>query len=74
MRPSRYRWFVVSTFPLAIPLHPAGTLLIGTLTTPIMRSFGIDDSCRFGIGGTAADCSEPRTREGMTGRKDLPWR
>jgi MFS family permease len=44
VKPTRYRWFVVSTFFLFILLHQADKLLIGPLTTPIMDSFGINEA------------------------------
>ncbi len=37
-----YRWFVFSTFFTFILLHQADKLLIGPLTTDIMKDFGID--------------------------------
>lgn len=40
-RPSRYAWFVVAVFFLFMLLHQADKLLIGPLTEPIMRTFGI---------------------------------
>ena len=42
-KPSNYRWFVVGVFFLFMLLHQADKLLIGPLTTPIMRDFGIDE-------------------------------
>ena len=40
-RPSRYAWFVVAVFFMFMLLHQADKLLIGPLTEPIMRTFGI---------------------------------
>ncbi len=40
-RPSRYAWFVVAVFFTFMLLHQADKLLIGPLTEPIMRTFGI---------------------------------
>ena len=42
-KPSNYRWFVVAVFFLFMLLHQADKLLIGPLTTPIMKEFGIDE-------------------------------
>ncbi len=39
---SRYRWFVVTVFFLFMLLHQSDKLLIGPLTTPIMKEFGIN--------------------------------
>ncbi len=39
---SRYRWFVVAVFFLFMLLHQSDKLLIGPLTTPIMKEFGIN--------------------------------
>ena len=39
---SGYRWFVVGVFFLFMLLHQADKLLIGPLTTPIMKQFGIN--------------------------------
>jgi MFS transporter, Spinster family, sphingosine-1-phosphate transporter len=39
---SRYRWYVVGIFFLFMLLHQSDKLLIGPLTTPIMREFGIN--------------------------------
>ncbi|MEW5871623.1 MAG: MFS transporter [Chloroflexota bacterium] len=44
---SGYRWFVVGVFFLFMLLHQADKLLIGPLTTPIMKQFGIN---RFQMG------------------------
>jgi len=41
---SRYRWFVEIVFFFFILLHQADKLLIGPLTTPIMETFGIDET------------------------------
>jgi MFS family permease len=38
---SRYRWFVVGVFFAFMLLHQADKLLIGPLTTPIMKDFNI---------------------------------
>lgn len=45
MKPSssRYRWFVVAVFFAFMLLHQTDKLLIGTLTTPIMETFGINE-------------------------------
>lgn len=45
MKPSssRYRWFVVAIFFAFMLLHQTDKLLIGTLTTPIMETFGINE-------------------------------
>jgi len=40
---SRYRWFVVAVFFAFMLLHQTDKLLIGTLTTPIMETFGINE-------------------------------
>ncbi|MGD1995525.1 MAG: MFS transporter [Anaerolineae bacterium] len=40
---SRYRWFVVFVFFVFMLLHQSDKLLIGSLTTPIMDSFGINE-------------------------------
>ena len=40
---SRYRWFVVFVFFVFMLLHQADKLLIGSLTTPIMETFGINE-------------------------------
>ena len=42
-KPSNYRWFVVAVFFFFMLLHQADKLLIGPLTTPIMKEFGIDE-------------------------------
>ena len=39
---SRYRWYVVAVFFLFMLLHQSDKLLIGPLTTPIMKEFGIN--------------------------------
>ena len=39
---SRYRWFVVAVFFVFMLLHQCDKLLIGPLTTPIMKEFGIN--------------------------------
>jgi MFS transporter, Spinster family, sphingosine-1-phosphate transporter len=39
---SRYRWFVVAIFFVFMLLHQCDKLLIGPLTTPIMKEFGIN--------------------------------
>jgi len=39
---SRYRWFVVSVFFVFMLLHQCDKLLIGPLTTPIMKEFGLN--------------------------------
>jgi MFS family permease len=39
---SRYRWFVVGVFFMFMLLHQSDKLLIGPLTTPIMKDFGIN--------------------------------
>jgi MFS family permease len=39
---SKYRWFVVAIFFFFMLLHQADKLLIGPLTTPIMRHFDIN--------------------------------
>jgi MFS transporter, Spinster family, sphingosine-1-phosphate transporter len=39
---SRYRWFVVGVFFVFMLLHQCDKLLIGPLTTPIMKEFGIN--------------------------------
>lgn len=44
MRSSRYRWFVVVVFFCFMLLHQSDKLLIGSLTTPIMESFGINEA------------------------------
>ncbi len=41
-QPSRYRWFVVAIFFVFMLLHQCDKLLIGPLTTPIMKEFGIN--------------------------------
>lgn len=41
---TKYRWIVVSVFFLFMLLHQSDKLLIGPLTTPIMRTFGIDEA------------------------------
>ncbi len=38
-----YRWFVVAIFFLFMLLHQSDRLLIGSLTTPIMETFGINE-------------------------------
>lgn len=45
MKPSssRYRWFVVAVFFAFMLLHQTDKLLIGTLTTPIMETLGINE-------------------------------
>ncbi len=40
---SRYRWFVVFVFFMFILLHQSDKLLIGSLTTPIMAAFDINE-------------------------------
>ena len=40
---SRYRWFVFSVFFIFMLLHQSDKLLIGPLTTPIMKTFGINE-------------------------------
>ena len=40
---SRYRWFVVRIFFFFMLLHQSDKLVIGSLTTQIMDSFGIDE-------------------------------
>ncbi len=40
---SNYRWFVVAVFFFFMLLHQADKLLIGPLTTPIMKTFNIDE-------------------------------
>lgn len=44
MKSSNYRWLVVFVFFLFMLLHQSDKLLIGPLTTPIMRTFGIDEA------------------------------
>ena len=39
---SRYRWFVVAVFFVFMLLHQCDKLLIGPLTTPIMKEFGLN--------------------------------
>jgi MFS family permease len=39
---SKYRWYVVAIFFLFMLLHQSDKLLIGPLTTPIMKEFGIN--------------------------------
>ena len=39
--PSRYRWFVVAIFFCFMLLHQSDKLLIGPLTTPIMKEFNL---------------------------------
>ena len=39
---SRYRWFVVAVFFVFMLLHQCDKLLIGPLTTPIMKEFAIN--------------------------------
>ncbi len=39
---SKYRWFVVAVFFVFMLLHQCDKLLIGPLTTPIMKEFGIN--------------------------------
>ena len=39
---SRYRWFVVAVFFVFMLLHQCDKLLIGPLTSPIMKEFGIN--------------------------------
>jgi MFS family permease len=41
---SRYRWIVVVIFFAFMLLHQSDKLLIGSLTTPIMEDFGIDQT------------------------------
>jgi MFS family permease len=50
---SRYRWFVVFVFFTFMLLHQSDKLLIGPLTTPIMKTFGIDEA-RMGAVFTGA--------------------
>ncbi len=40
---SRYRWFVVGILFFFMLLHQSDKLVIGSLTTQIMASFGIDE-------------------------------
>lgn len=42
--PARRRWGAVAVFFLFMLLHQTDKLLIGPLTTPIMETFGIDES------------------------------
>lgn len=44
MKPSRYRYFVVSIFFFFMLLHQSDKLLIGPLTTPIMETFDINEA------------------------------
>ena len=39
----KYRWFVVMIFFFFMLLHQSDKLLIGPLTTPIMKTFEIDE-------------------------------
>jgi len=50
---SGYRWFVVAVFFFFMLLHQADKLLIGPLTTPIMRDFGINKT-QMGLVSTGA--------------------
>jgi predicted MFS family arabinose efflux permease len=40
---SSYRWFIVFVFFMFMLLHQSDRLLIGSLTTPIMEEFGINE-------------------------------
>lgn len=44
MKPSRYRWFAFAVFFLFMLLHQSDKLLIGPLTTPIMKEFGVNEA------------------------------
>jgi MFS family permease len=44
LKPSRYRYFVVSIFFFFMLLHQSDKLLIGPLTTPIMETFDINEA------------------------------
>ena len=50
---SRHRWYAVVVFFLFFLLHQTDRLLIGPLTTPIMETFGIDES-QMGVVFTGA--------------------
>ncbi len=41
---SNYRWFVFGTFFVFMLLHQTDKLLIGPLTSPIMKTFGINEA------------------------------
>lgn len=50
---SRYRWFVVVVFFAFMLLHQSDKLLLGSLVTPVMETFGIDEA-QMGIVWTGA--------------------
>jgi MFS family permease len=52
-RVSKYRWFVVGIFFFFMLLHQADKLLIGPLTTPIMKEFNINET-QMGLLSTGA--------------------
>ena len=52
-RVSKYRWFVVGIFFFFMLLHQADKLLIGPLTTPIMKEFHINET-QMGLLSTGA--------------------
>jgi len=52
-RVSKYRWFVVGVFFFFMLLHQADKLLIGPLTTPIMKEFHINET-QMGLLSTGA--------------------
>jgi MFS family permease len=44
MKRTRYRWFVVAIFFLFMLLHQSDKLLLGSLVTPVMEDFGINEA------------------------------
>ncbi len=44
MKTGKYRWFVVGVFFVFMLLHQADKLLVGPLTTPIMKEFNINET------------------------------
>jgi MFS family permease len=44
MRSGRYRWFVVAVFFIFMLLHQSDKLLLGSLVTPVMEDFGINEA------------------------------
>jgi MFS family permease len=44
MRSNRYRWFVVAVFFIFMLLHQSDKFVLGSLVTPVMEEFGINEA------------------------------
>ncbi len=53
MKSGRYRWFVVAVFFVFMLLHQSDKLVLGSLVTPVMEDFGINEA-QMGIVWTGA--------------------